>query len=1313
MSTKKLQILGSLAAQAGNADTLDGKHANEFASASDVAELKSLVGDNKVAEQIATAIDNITASDVGASVFYVNITGASGLYESDATLVDINNAMIAGRSVCCMLTMSEDDMSTDNMILPLIMFDDSQAIFAVYDGQASVMAGIVGDSALAAYVPGVSIDMLEGHMSDKSNPHSVTKSQIGLSNVENKSSETIRGELTKANVTTALGYTPPEQDTVYTHPNSNVTAGTYRSVTVNGQGHVTAGTNPTTLSGYGITDAASKSHIHDNATTLTAGFMSAQDKVVLGYVGDKPVSAQIDDAVKNKVDKIDGKGLSTNDYTTTEKNKLSGIASGAEVNQNAFSNIVVGNTTVSADAPTDTLTLVAGSNVTITPDATNDKITIAATDTVYTHPTYTPKNSGLYKVVVDSTGHVSGTTAVAKSDITALGIPSQDTTYSAATTSAAGLMSAADKTKLDGIATGANKITVDASLSSTSTNPVQNKVIQAELTRLTGGTPVSEQISDAIKGKSDVGHTHEYIATNLKGSANGVAELDANGKILSSQLPSYVDDVIEAAKLSAFPTTGETGKIYIAVDTNKTYRWSGSAYTEISASLALGETSSTAYRGDRGKTAYDHSQTTTGNPHKVTAAQVGAVPTSRTVNGQALSSNIALSASDVGADASGSASSALASAKEYTDNEIKEWVGDTKVASQINTAIANKADSNHTHSSYVNQNAFSNVTVGSTTIAADSTTDTLTIVAGDNITLTPDATNDKLTIAATDTKYTHPSYTARTGVPTANQTPVFGGTFSVSQPVSDATGHITAVNSRTVTIPSTTATTSAAGLMSASDKSKLDGIADGANKTTVDASLSSTSTNPVQNKVVYNLAQLVGDESVSDQITKAIASKSDTGHTHNYAGSSSAGGAANSVKTNLTVKLNGGSTEGTNLFTYNGSTAKAINITPSAIGAAASSHGNHVPATETANNAKFLRNDNTWQTVTPENIGAAKSSHGTHVSYSSTAPVMDGTASVGSATTVARSDHKHPTDTSRAAASELTALKTLVGDTAVSSQITTAIGKITPSSIGAASSNNATTSAAGLMSAADKSKLNATNIAYGTCSTAAATAAKVVTISGNTQWTLTTGSMITVKFTETNTAANPTLNVNSTGAYAIYYNNAEYTSSSSYGGYANRNITYQFDGTYWVFISWSYDSNSDTKVQQDAAITTAGEYPVILAYSTATTKVTNAVKKTSTLKYNPSTKVLTAPTFKGALTGNADTATKATQDASGNVITSTYATKSELTNLVGDTKVSTQISNAISSTVPTVTTANNGQFMMVVNGKWAATTIPSAEGGSF
>lgn len=98
------------------------------------------------------------------------------------------------------------------------------------------------------------------------------------------------------------------------------------------------------------------------------------------------------------------------------------------------------------------------------------------------------------------------------------------------------------------------------------------------------------------------------LNANLKGAVNGVAELDATGKVPASQLPSYVDDVLEYDNQAGFPTTGETGKIYIAKDTNKTYRWSGSGYVEISASLALGTTSSTAFRGDYGQTAYTHSQ---------------------------------------------------------------------------------------------------------------------------------------------------------------------------------------------------------------------------------------------------------------------------------------------------------------------------------------------------------------------------------------------------------------------------------------------------------------------------------------------------------------------------------------------------------------------------------------------------------------------------------------------------------------------------------------------------------------------------------
>lgn len=182
-------------------------------------------------------------------------------------------------------------------------------------------------------------------------------------------------------------------------------------------------------------------------------------------------------------------------------------------------------------------------------------------------------------------------------------------------------------------------------------------------------TSVNNKTGAVSLSASDVG----ALASSLKGTANGLAELDASGKVPSLQLPSYVDDVIEGtyASETSFKNTsgtaviGETSKIYVDTSTNKTYRWSGSKFVEISASLALGTTSSTAFRGDQGKTAYDHSQ----SAHAPSNAEK-------------------------------------------------------------------------------NQNAFSNVKVGSTTVAADTTTDTLELV-GSNVTLTPDATNDKITIGIT------------------------------------------------------------------------------------------------------------------------------------------------------------------------------------------------------------------------------------------------------------------------------------------------------------------------------------------------------------------------------------------------------------------------------------------------------------------------------------------------------------------------------------------------------------------------------------
>lgn len=142
-----------------------------------------------------------------------------------------------------------------------------------------------------------------------------------------------------------------------------------------------------------------------------------------------------------------------NNYTTTEKNKLNGIAAGAEVNQNAFSNVKVGSTTIAADSKTDTLELVAGSNITLTPDATNDKVTIAATDT----------------------------------------------TYSAATTSAAGLMSAADKTKLDGIAAGA-QVNIVTSVDTTATAGVNLSLTSGKLDVTVSGGSIASGNGNVVTG---------------------------------------------------------------------------------------------------------------------------------------------------------------------------------------------------------------------------------------------------------------------------------------------------------------------------------------------------------------------------------------------------------------------------------------------------------------------------------------------------------------------------------------------------------------------------------------------------------------------------------------------------------------------------------------------------------------------------------------------------------------------------------------------------------------------------------------------
>lgn len=217
----------------------------------------------------------------------------------------------------------------------------------------------------------------------------------------------------------------------------------------------------------------------------------------------------------------------------------------------------------------------------------------------------------------------------------------------------------AEKQKLAGIAEGANKTTVDSALSAGSANPVQNKAVKAELDK--------------------------KLNSSEKGSAGGVAELGADGKILSSQLPGSVDEIIEgylnAGKFyreSGHTTqiTGEASKMYVDLTTNKTYRWSSTAFVEVSASIALGETSATAYRGDRGKIAYEHSQAAHAPTTAATQTAIGLM----SAEDKKKLDGIATGATKITVDSALNGTST---------NPVQNKV--------INTALAGKSATNHGH----------------------------------------------------------------------------------------------------------------------------------------------------------------------------------------------------------------------------------------------------------------------------------------------------------------------------------------------------------------------------------------------------------------------------------------------------------------------------------------------------------------------------------------------------------------------------------------------------------------------------------------
>lgn len=184
-----------------------------------------------------------------------------------------------------------------------------------------------------------------------------------------------------------------------------------------------------------------------------------------------------------------------------------------------------------------------------------------------------------------------------------------------------------------GVVNEAQQATANANQAAQSANEAATNANQAAASANDAATEAHTQ-AEYAKTQGDYAKAEGDRVLAEKGQPGGLAELDESGRVPSSQLPSYVDDVINVATYSQLPNPGESGKIYITEDTNLTYRWSGTGYAEISPSLALGTTAETAGRGDWTQAAYNHSLIKDGsNPHKTTFASLPDKPTSLPAEG--------------------------------------------------------------------------------------------------------------------------------------------------------------------------------------------------------------------------------------------------------------------------------------------------------------------------------------------------------------------------------------------------------------------------------------------------------------------------------------------------------------------------------------------------------------------------------------------------------------------------------------------------------------------------------------------------------
>ena len=296
-----------------------------------------------------------------------------------------------------------------------------------------------------------------------------------------------------------------------------------------------------------------------------------------------------------------------------------------------------------------------------------------------------------------------------------------------------------------------------------------------------------------------------------------MAELDASGKVPAAQLPSYVDDVIEGYysggkfyKEAAHTTeiAGEAGKIFVDLTTNKTYRWGGTAFAEISASLALGETSTTAYRGDRGKIAYEHSQTA----HAPSNAERNVIV------------GVQVNGSDLTPDGSRKVNVVVPTAVSDLENDSDFITSSETAAAATKLATARTIDGvNFDGTAAISHYGTCSTAAG--TAAKTVTLNNFTLVTGARIaikfTVTNTASNPTLNVNNTGAKAIQYRGTAITAS--------YLGTNRVYEFVYDGTAYQLIGDIDTNTTYNV-ATTSTNGLLSSSDKSKLDSITVDANK---------------------------------------------------------------------------------------------------------------------------------------------------------------------------------------------------------------------------------------------------------------------------------------------------------------------------------------------------------------------------------------------------------------------------------------------------------------------------------------------------